>query len=861
MDINRTLTSDVIYRVKDLSFSYDGSKDAALNNVSLDINKGSVVIVCGPSGCGKTTLLRHLKPAVRPIGDHKGHIQFCDEDIMSVDERKQAENIGYIYQDPEAQIATDRVWTELAFGLESLGIKADLIRQKVADVASYFGMQDIYEKKVEELSGGEKQFLNLASVVVMNPSVIILDEPVSQLDPVSALEFISMLGRLNRELGVTIIISAHRLEELIPISTDIIVMSEGRVKGIYNKNPLGNNDYNSFVNECDDQIRQSLPAAARIYSLFFDKMRTDIESNKKEIMTCPFNTSDGRKWLKRELEMTTIGDHDRSYTSHKDETREKKSVAVSIKNIYFRYPGNNTDIIKNMSFSFYEGEVFGIAGANGSGKSTLLSLIAGIKKTDHGKISIASGKKLALLPQQPELLFGKNKVEEEIEYAISAAEKNRYDKEDIIKICSLEKILNKNPFSLSGGEKQRVAIAKILSCSPDIILMDEPSKGMDSINKKSLTKIIREFASCGCTIIIVSHDLEFLAECTDRCGMLFDGSVIAENNTHDFMLGNNYYTTAVTRITKGIIDDCVTIEDVAKYVDQQSEATNPGTADSLNIPDSDGTSDSTGASDDIDMPDGAGTSKSRVSQENLKKVEKNVKKIYNNNNTHRKKSVSNIFMWITYLIIMPLTVWGGVMVLHDQKYIFISLLIVIESMLPYIIGFEKKNHSSRTIVIVAVMCAIAVTSRVAFYMLPTFKPIVAVVVISGIALGGELGFMIGSLSMLISNIFFGQGAWTPWQMFALGLIGLISGLLFHRSRFNPNRTVISITGALLTVIIYGGIVNVSTLFIIRDEITPESLAAIYLAGLPVDLVLAGVTAVCLWFFVRPMVSKILRVSG
>ena len=221
-----------LYEIKSLSFAYDDTRANILNDISFDIYQGDFIVVCGPSGCGKTTLLRHLKPTMTPEGIRSGCIKYMGSDISLADERKQASDIGYIFQNPESQIVTDYVWSELAFGLESLAYSDDVIRQKVADVASYYGLNSIYDKSTDEISGGEKQLVNLAAVMVMNPAMLILDEPVSRLDPVSASRYIDTLGRINRELGITIIISAHNLEELLPLSTHILIMDKGRLVNI-----------------------------------------------------------------------------------------------------------------------------------------------------------------------------------------------------------------------------------------------------------------------------------------------------------------------------------------------------------------------------------------------------------------------------------------------------------------------------------------------------------------------------------------------------------------------------------------------------------------------------------------------------
>ena len=273
-----------LYSCKDFSFSYSGSNECALSHISFTIDEGEFIVVCGKSGCGKTTLLRHLKPSLWGNGRRSGQISFCGVPCEEVSEEEHTRRIGFIFQNCESQFVTDQVWHELAFGLESLGCSSSEIRRRVAEMASYFGLQQIYEQPVEKLSGGQKQLVNLAAIMVMQPEVIILDEPVSQLDPISATEFILMLQRINREFGTTIVITEHRLEELFSICNRIILMDHSHIA--YDGSLQG---LHTFTKQKEEYL-SILPVSMQIYNAL------------NEEGTVPLNLTEGRRWLSSYVE-------------------------------------------------------------------------------------------------------------------------------------------------------------------------------------------------------------------------------------------------------------------------------------------------------------------------------------------------------------------------------------------------------------------------------------------------------------------------------------------------------------------------------------------------------------------------------
>lgn len=514
--------------IKDVSFKYKMADKESLRGVSLTVEAGQFLVVCGKSGCGKTTLLRCLKPNIRPAGDIRGNIYYDGKEIEELSDWQQAVKIGYVMQNPEHQIVTDKVWHELAFGLENLGEKTEIIRTKVAEIAEYFDITSWYHQDTDSLSGGQKQLLNLASVMVMSPEVLVLDEPTAQLDPIVSERFLDILKKINEDFGITVIISEHRLNYVLPKADKALVLSEGTV-GV-----LGNAE-EVVKKGLSMDIEPLMPVPSRVFY-----------ANKGQGKV-PVSILEGRKWLRENFEEREPVKEKK--LSVKGKTA-KDNWEIICKNLWFRYEKNGNDIIKGLNLKVKKGEVFAIFGGNGTGKTTTILLLSGILKAYRGKIK--SFGKAAVLPQNVQMLFERETVAEEIG---SASDK-------IVEQMGLKQLLDMHPYDLSGGEQQKVALAKIIAREPDILLLDEPTKGIDNLFKEELGEFLRDLAKKGKTIIIVSHDLDFCGEYADRCGLFADGTLISENDVKEFFVNNRFYTTTAAKMAGGIIEGAYRREDI-----------------------------------------------------------------------------------------------------------------------------------------------------------------------------------------------------------------------------------------------------------------------------------------------------------
>ena len=423
------------------------------------------------------------------------------------------------------------------------------MRARVAEMACYFGIQDWFHRDVANLSGGQKQLLNLASIMAMQPEVLILDEPTSQLDPIAASDFLNTVRKINIELGTTVIITEHRLEDIFPHADRAIVMDGGRV--VANDTPR---NIGKLLYAQQNDMFAAMPTPVRVFY------------GAGGAGDCPLTVREGRHWLSRcfpeKPEVHTI--------PVETLAEETDNTALSMKDLWFRYEKNSPDILRGVSAEIPAGSLYAIVGGNGAGKSTTLKAICGICRPYRGKVKIFGkpvekyrpselfGGTLAMLPQDPKSLFVKKTVREDLEEMNS-------DKALIAEIaatCQIEKFLDSHPYDLSGGEQQRAALAKVLLTSPKLLLLDEPTKGIDSFFKETFAKILKELQSRGITIVMVSHDVEFCARYADLVSMFFDGQILTTDHPRRFFGNNSFYTTAANRMSRHVFSMAVTAEDV-----------------------------------------------------------------------------------------------------------------------------------------------------------------------------------------------------------------------------------------------------------------------------------------------------------
>ena len=539
-----------LLKIENLTFAYPNTLSPTIKGVNLTVHEGEFTVLCGATGSGKSTLLRLLKRELSPTGDISGSIYYKETNITQLSSNISASKIGFVMQNPEHQIVTDKVWHELGFGLENMGLPQNEIALRVCEMASYFGIESWFEKSVSELSGGQKQLLNLASVMAMQPDILILDEPTAQLDPIAATDFINTLKKLNTDFSVTVIIVEHRLEEVIPICDNLIVLKDGVV--------THNGDPRTVIKQLeeDDDILSAMPSSVRLYHSLRGKG------------SCPLTVREGRRFLQDNFGNKITSLPDEKYVHN-------KNAVLEFKEVFFRYERNLPDVLKGINLSVYENEIFCILGGNGSGKTTTLNTAAGLIKAYSGSVKVF-GKKikeyknqtlykecLSMLPQDVETVFLKNTVNEEL----SGVDTGELP-------FDISHLLDKHPYDLSGGEQQLVALAKVLAAKPKLLLMDEPTKGLDTIKKAQIINILKQLKQRKVTVVIVTHDVEFAAECADRCALFFRGNIVSVDRPCEFFSNNRFYTTAASRMSRGFYEKTVTLRQIERLAVLNSETNN-----------------------------------------------------------------------------------------------------------------------------------------------------------------------------------------------------------------------------------------------------------------------------------------------
>lgn len=948
------INSEINYEIKhgdavnivDLEFSYPNASRPSVNGISLSLEKGSFTCICGPSGCGKTTLLRNLKPSITPHGMRRGEIKILGKSVESFEGRpgEEAQTIGYVLQNPENQIVTDKVWHELAFGLENLGLPTETIRLRIAEIASFFGIQSWFDKDVSELSGGQKQLLNLAAVMVMQPEILILDEPTSQLDPIAAVDFLDAVKKINNDIGTTVIITEHRLDNVVSMSDRLIVMDSGKI--LVNDEP-----YNAVFRlaEINHPMFLAMPNPAQAYRSALAFLKGDVPDIQKYRM--PLNVREGRQWLDCVMNGIPV----RYARMEKEKAYDTSKIKLSTTDLWFRYEKNGRDIIKGLTLKVYDGEILAIIGGNGTGKTTLLSVLAGMRRAYRGKYRI-NGNRTALLPQNPQSLFVCDTVKEELLEAFEGTSIEKSEQniriQEIAEFLEINTLMDKHPYDISGGEQQRVALGKVLLLEPDLLLMDEPTKGLDNLLKMKFGELLKRLASNGRTLIFVSHDIEFCSRFANRCIMFFDGGISGEGTPRKLFSGNNFYTTAANRMARSYFVDGILPEDIGwlvaqniKMAEADSGPEGGSKIDADSKPESGSEIDSGSRKDESlnegdipinpksggnerfpigekfenyeDVPIGQKTSGYEeicigVQSENheVVPIEREISGYENIPIEHNSREYENVpieqknemygevhikpksddglevarevgapkgghlkeikrnrslVLTLLTALVMGATIFAGSMLGGDRVYYVISVLVAIYSLVPFFVGFERRKPQLRELVVIAVLIALGVIGRQAFFMLPQMKPVLAISIIAGASLGPGAGFLVGAMIAFVSNFFFGQGPWTPWQMMALGLAGMFAGLIFqkwNRRERKPSRLhkISACVFGLLSGYFYGLVVDLWTLFGYTEKPSLSAYLIVKSTAVWFDTVLAISTFVFLWVLYAPMIKKLNRIK-
>ena len=514
-----------LFKLEQLTFQYPVNDMPSLKDIDLTIHEGEFVLLCGSSGCGKTTLLKQMKREITPAGSLRGTITYRGIPLPEIAKEVSAREIGFVFQNPDNQIVMGDVYSELAFGMENLRFSSAEMKRKIAELCSFFGMEGFLDKEILQLSGGQKQVLNLASVLLLQPRVLLLDEPTSQLDPVAAKEFLLFLKRLNEEFGMTVLLSEHRFDDVYPLCSRVLFLQNGSVR--MDAEPK------QAARQLSAEKTDFIPAQA----FLSQRLREHVDSEAEICLTVREN----QRLLERNLDRLPPWEPS---VQNAEKTREP---LLAVKRLFLKYTLEGAYVLKDLSLTLEQGKCTCLLGANGSGKSTLLKAIAGILKPQAGKIKWMRGQRsVTYLPQNPLLFFSFEQAGEELRSVGAEEEKI----ERLVSRLELTHCMQKHPHDLSGGEQQRLMIACGLLREASLLLMDEPAKGLDQRMKARLGSLLQEYQQNGGTVLLVTHDVDFAASYADNCCLLFNGSTVSEKGTADFFAGNYFYTTNINRMVR-----------------------------------------------------------------------------------------------------------------------------------------------------------------------------------------------------------------------------------------------------------------------------------------------------------------------
>ncbi|MCD9022657.1 ABC transporter ATP-binding protein [Cohnella silvisoli] len=556
------------YELQKVTFTYPEETLPALSELSLSVPSGEFVVLCGPSGSGKSTLLRLLKREVSPGGRMSGVIMLDQLPIQDWPARELAGLVGLVMQNPDNQLVVDTVEHELAFGLENFGLGREAMRRRMAEMAGFFGLEPLLDRKTDELSGGQKQTVNLAAVLMLQPRVLLLDEPLAQLDPLAARELLGMIKRLNEEWGITVIMSEHRIDDLLPLADRVVRMELGRIA--FNGNAR---DYvlEAWDHEGEDWV-SSLPSVTR-WALEQLPPSSQLHSDEP-----PLTVKETRNWLSRadmepKLASETLDHKTRNATVSQqyrhsttpspasDPTPASTKPLLAADGLFYAYDKHSPAVLKGLEWQIRHGDWAVLFGGNGSGKSTLLQLLAGLRLPQRGAVhwegtpfARMSSKErfsaIGYLAQNPLLHYAYDSLSEDLLQAANRAEAEdpKQEVEQMAERFGLTHLLSRHPHDMSGGEQQLGALAITLLGKPRLLLLDEPTKGLDPLAKLKLGEHLENIHAQGTTLIIATHDIELAAAYANRCSLLFHGEIVADGEPEQFFQGNLFYATALHRL-------------------------------------------------------------------------------------------------------------------------------------------------------------------------------------------------------------------------------------------------------------------------------------------------------------------------
>jgi energy-coupling factor transporter ATP-binding protein EcfA2 len=551
-----------LIRLREFSFSYNGAERPALNRITLTIEDGQFILITGASGGGKSTLCRVFNGLVPHFygGKISGQAEVQGMDILETPPKELATRVGMVFQDPENQLVTTDVEREIAFGLENLGYPRNLIARRIEEALDTAGIAHLRFARHQELSGGEKQKVAIASVLALHPEILVLDEPTSELDPQSAEEVLRLLERLNDELGLTVILIEQRLDRVAHLVDRLLVMGNGQI--------IADGTPREVMGGDTEGLGIGLPPVIRL-------MRR-LQGKELALNGLPLTVKDARLQLQKALKGVKPAEF-------ADAGANLKPV-LNVDKLWFSY--GERAALRNINLAIERGGFIGIMGRNASGKTTLVKQFNGLLRPTRGRVRLEGvdtnqstvaelSQKVGYVFQNPNDHLFADSVEDEIAFSLRnrGAEEAEIAKavENMLNEFELGRYRKSYPRNLSGGEKQRVALASVLAGQPEIVVLDEPTRGMDYILKKKLINYLDDYRRRGNTVIMVSHDVETIAECAQRVVLLSEGRVVVEGNKREVLAKALLFSPQINRLAQalsgyGVADTTLTVGEMLEQI-------------------------------------------------------------------------------------------------------------------------------------------------------------------------------------------------------------------------------------------------------------------------------------------------------
>lgn len=542
-------------KINNLFYRYQNRKEQTLQGINLQLAAGELLLLAGKSGCGKSTLIKAISGLLgdEEQGDLIGQIVFDGEDISRAEPEKIGLLVGTVYQSPDDQLFAMTVFDEVAFALENRGVEPKEIQATVREILDLVGLAELEKNSIHQLSGGQRQRLALASILVTKPKLLVLDEPVSQMNPKGVQEFMQLLLKLNREAGVAVLMIEHRVNELFQYFSRLAIMREGKIvyDGMMEKAW-------DFLAELDKEEKSGLrvPQSIKLcQSLGLKNLTTDNNYLVQQIKA------------QKQLCYAEV-------TAHSDNA---PTILLELQNVSYTYPGTDTPVIYKLDLQLYTNQITALMGFNGAGKSTLLNMLGGLTHATAGKILLQGqdiSKELGLvgyLRQEPDLMLLADTVREELLWKNKLLDERGVD--SLLEKLHLSKYKYDFPLALSKGQRLRTVLGAMLAKQPPLLLLDEPTTGQDEESLKEIKRLLLEYKAQGGSCFICTHDIELASEVADRVVVLKEGAIFADGSSRDILSQRNLLEEGGLAVPPMLkvsellgVQPCITIEEVAHYV-------------------------------------------------------------------------------------------------------------------------------------------------------------------------------------------------------------------------------------------------------------------------------------------------------